>query len=133
VIAFDTNVVVRFLVADDAKQATRARAVVARAAHASEKLFIADVVWCETVWVLASAYGFRRAEIVTALRQLLGAREIAVSAPDRLSAALDAYETGRGDFADYLIRELAHAAGCEVVVTFDRALIKEDGFRTVPA
>jgi predicted nucleic-acid-binding protein len=129
VIALDTNVVVRFLVADEPRQAARARAVVARAASAGERLFIADVVWCETVWVLDSAYEFGRKEIGAALRRLLGAREVAVRSFDLLGAALDAYEGGRGDFADYLIRELARAEGCEAVVTFDRVLLKDEGFR----
>ncbi|MDP3767953.1 MAG: type II toxin-antitoxin system VapC family toxin [Dehalococcoidia bacterium] len=128
-IALDTNVVVRFLVADEPRQAARARAVVARAASAGERLFVADVVWCETVWVLDSAYEFSRKEIGAALRRLLGAREVAVRSFDRLGAALDAYERGRGDFADYLIREEARAEGCEAVVTFDRVLLRDEGFR----
>ena len=128
-IALDTNVVVRFLVADEPRQAARARAVVASAISAGETLLIPDVVWCETVWVLDSAYQFDRAAISTTLRRLLGARGVAARSYDRIGAALDAYERGRGDFADYLIREDARAEGCEAVVTFDRALLREEGFR----
>jgi predicted nucleic-acid-binding protein len=127
-IALDTNVVVRFLVADEPRQAARARAVVAGAISAGETLLIPDVVWCETVWVLDSAYQFDRAAISATLRRLLGARGVAARSYDRIGAALDAYERGRGDFADYLIREEARAEGCEVV-TFDRALLREAGFR----
>lgn len=36
--------------------------------------------------------------------------------------------TYRGDFPDYLIRERALSAGCDAVVTFDRALHREPGF-----
>jgi predicted nucleic-acid-binding protein len=129
VIALDTNVVVRFLVEDDARQAARARAVVAQAVGAGEPLFLSDIVWCETVWVLDSAYGFDRASIAAALRRLLSARGIAVRSFDRVGAALDAYERGRGDFADYLIREDARAEGCDAVITFDRVLQRDDGFR----
>lgn len=42
--------------------------------------------------------------------------------------ALNAYERGRADFADYLIREHARRAGCDNVATFDKALLKEPGF-----
>jgi predicted nucleic-acid-binding protein len=129
VIALDTNVVVRFLVEDEPRQTARARAVVAQAVAAGEPLFLSDIVWCETVWVLDSAYGFDRASIAAALRRLLSARGIAVRSFDRVGAALDAYERGRGDFADYLIREDARAAGCDAVVTFDRALRRDEGFR----
>lgn len=127
-IGLDTNVVVRFLVADDPRQAERARALVARSVAAGEALFIPDIVWCETVWVLESAYGLPRREIAAALRRLLGARGVAVRSFDRLGAALDAYEQRRGDFADYLIREEARAEGCEAVATFDRALLRDEGF-----
>lgn len=128
-IALDTNIVVRFLVEDEPRQVARARALVAGAAAAGEPLFIPDIVWCETVWVLASAYGFSRGAIATVLRGLLGARGVAVRSFDQIGTALDAYERGRGDFADYLIREEARAHGCEAVVTFDRALLKDAGFR----
>jgi predicted nucleic-acid-binding protein len=47
----------------------------------------------------------------------------------RLFQALDAYEHGKGDFADYLIREQAQRAGCKAVYTFDRRLQTEDGFK----
>ena len=37
-------------------------------------------------------------------------------------------EVGKGDFADYVIRELARKEGCSEVVTFDKVLLKEAGF-----
>ena len=45
--------------------------------------------------------------------------------------ALAAYRVGRGDFADYLIREQARAAESAEVVTFDQALKGEEGFRAL--
>jgi predicted nucleic-acid-binding protein len=38
------------------------------------------------------------------------------------------YAHGKGDFADYVIREQARAAGCERIATFDRALLEEELF-----
>jgi predicted nucleic-acid-binding protein len=130
-IALDTNVVVRFLVQDDRRQSSRASALISDAVATDTALYITDIVFCETVWVLDSAYGFRRDEVVAALRQLLQARHLRFQSPEQLSGALEAYASGRGDFADYLIREQAEAAGCDEVVTFDRALLREEGFRTV--
>jgi predicted nucleic-acid-binding protein len=128
VIALDANVLVRFLVTDDRRQSEQAAALLERAIAASEMLFISDVVVCETVWVLSSAYQVPRAEIVLTLRNLVRARQLSFSSADRLVRALDAFADGRGDFADYLIAEQARDAGCEVVATFDRALLKERGF-----
>ena len=48
-----------------------------------------------------------------------------------INEALEAYDAGRGDFADYLIREHARVSGCEAVATFDGDLLKEPGFIAV--
>lgn len=51
-VAVDTNVLVRLLVNDDARQARRARALFER-----EEIFISPTVLLESEWVLRSAYG----------------------------------------------------------------------------
>jgi predicted nucleic-acid-binding protein len=127
-IALDTNVLVRYLVEDDQKQSRRAARLVETALADDEPLFISDIVVCETVRVLASAYGFSRAEIVDVLGSLLRAKSVVFSSTDRLSSALEAYRRGKGDFADYLIREQAHTHGADQVATFDKPLLKEPGF-----
>jgi len=127
-IALDTNVLVRFLVEDDEKQTRVASQLIRDAIEREEQLYISDIVMCETVWVLSSSYRFSRAEIVEALAGLLRARAVVFTSTDRLARALEAYATGRGDFADYLIREHAVAAGADTVATFDRSLLKERGF-----
>jgi len=127
-IALDTNVLIRFLVEDDEAQSRHATKLIEGAVARDEQLFVSDIVMCETVWVLSSAYRFSRAEIVDALSQLLRARSVVFSSADNIARALDAYRKGRGDFADFLIREHARSAGAETVATFDGALIKESGF-----
>ena len=127
-IGLDTNVLVRYLVEDDEAQSRRASKLIEKAVSEGEELFISDVVMCETVWVLSSAYRFSRPEIVDVLGNLLRARSVVFTSTDRLFRSLDAFRKGKGDFADYLIRELAKAAGAETVATFDRKLLKEPGF-----
>jgi predicted nucleic-acid-binding protein len=131
VIALDTNVLVRFLVEDDAAQTKRARAIIARAIDDESGCFVPEVVMCEVVWVLSAAYRIPKSEIVHHLGSLLRARHFAYRAADELARALEAFSEGRGDFADYLIRESSVAAGCEGVATFDKALHAERGFRAV--
>jgi len=128
VIALDTNVLVRFVVADDAQQASRARALVERTESAGEALFVSDVVLCEFVWVLQGAYRFPRAIVVRTLRGLLCARALAFHDSAALGRAVDAFSSGKGDFADYVILEHARAAACESVATFDAALLREPAF-----
>jgi predicted nucleic-acid-binding protein len=51
---------------------------------------------------------------------------LACSGPAR--STLEGFVAGKGNFADYVIKEHARAAGCDGVATFDRALLKEEGF-----
>ncbi len=128
-IALDTNVLVRFLVEDDKAQTARVKVLVRDAIERGEDLFIADVVLCEVVWVLHASYSVQRPQVVETLRKLLQARHLRYRDPDLLERALAAYQSGKGDFADYLIRELARQVGCTTVTTFDKALLREAGFK----
>jgi predicted nucleic-acid-binding protein len=129
VIALDTNVLVRFLVGDDAAQARRVKALVGRLDAQQERAYVADMVLCELVWVLSRSYDFGRAQIAFALRRLAAAKQLRFESVDKILRALAAYETGRGDFADYLVREHAKAAGCDALITFDRKLLGDELFR----
>jgi predicted nucleic-acid-binding protein len=128
VIALDTKVLVRFLVEDDAAQTARAAELIDGVASADQRLFVSDIVVCELVWVLDAAYRIPRSEIARTLTELLRAKQLQFASTDRLARAIHAFSAGRGDLADYLIREHARDAGCSEVATFDRALLKEPGF-----
>jgi predicted nucleic-acid-binding protein len=128
VIALDTNVLVRFLVEDDEDQSAAAAALIEETLSREEGLFVSDIVMCETVWVLGRSYRVKKSEVVAVLRDLLRAKQLVFTAPDSLSRALAAYASGRGDFADYVTREHARAAGCEKVATFDHALLADRDF-----
>jgi len=93
-----------------------------------EGVFVSDIVVCEMVWVLLGCYGVSRAEVSEILGQLLKATNVTFQNVDSLLRAVEAFAPGRGDFADYVIRESARAAGCNKVATFDRALLREPGF-----
>lgn len=127
-IALDTNVLVRYVVEDDARQSALAATLIHRAIANDESMFVSDIVVCELVWVLSIAYKFGRDAIASLLRDVFRARHLRFAATDQLVRALDAYAEGKGDFADYLVREHARAAECESVATFDKVLLKERGF-----
>ena len=115
-IAIDTNVLVRLVVADDAEQARRARKLVE-----GNDVVVATTVLLESEWVLRSGYGFDRADISLAFRRFLGLPNVAPDAPAAVAAALDAYDAGL-DFADAL--HLAAAPRAKAFFTFDRRLVK---------
>ena len=130
-IALDTNLLVRLLIQDDASQARAVERLFIRARRDRTQLFVADVVLCELVWVLSRRAKQSRAGIADALEQLLNSETIMVSDSGVARRALAAYRAGSGDFADYLVREQALAAGASEVVTFDRALRGETGFKVL--
>lgn len=116
-IAVDTNVVVRLIVADDAVQGQRAARLFARA----PAIFIAKTVLLETAWVLQSAYGFPHDQVAEVLRRLAGLANVLVEDAEQVAAALDLAQRG-ADLADAL-----HLAACpeaERFYTFDRRLIR---------
>jgi predicted nucleic-acid-binding protein len=126
--ALDTNVLVRYLVEDDADQAARATALLGRLIEADLAAYVSDVVLCEVVWVLRDRYRVPRSETAEILGKLLRARHLRFASTERLARALSSYRAGRGDFADYVIEHEAREAGAEPVLTFDKDLLKEPGF-----
>jgi len=120
--ALDTNVLVRFIVEDDKAQSARASRLIDGAIARNEALFVSDAVLCEFVWVLSISYHVPRAELVATLGQLVQTKELSFASTERVRRATSAYAIGKGDFADYLIREHARDVGCTSVATFDRAL-----------
>lgn len=129
-LALDTNVLVRFLVRDDEEQHRQARELIEGVIADGGTFFVSEIVLCEVVWVLDASYRVPRQEIVKTLRDLARAKHLRWRAADRVRAAMDAFAEGRGDFADYLIREDGRAAGATALVTFDQNLLKEGGFRS---
>lgn len=115
-LAIDTNVLVRYLTADDPHQAQQARTIVE-----SQDVFVATTVLLETEWVLRSAYGHDRATVIAALRGFAGLPHVVLENPRLAARALD--WAGRGmDFADAL--HLSAAEGCDAFLTFDRRMAR---------
>lgn len=127
-IALDTNVLLRYLLKDDEEQTPRAVAFIRGTADRDEKLFLSHVVLCEVTWVLKAACSLPKPDIVEVLKNLIRTAQFVVEEPDLAARALNRYEVGRADFADYIIAERSNEAGCEQVATFDKKLLKEDGF-----
>lgn len=130
-ISFDTNVLVRLLVADDARQLDRAMAILEEADAAGEPCHVADVVLCETAWVLASAYDATKADLIAALEALLDDSRYGFEDPDTVREAVASFERGKGDFSDYLIGVSARRHGARTTYTFDRALRGHEAFTVI--
>ncbi|HEY6212143.1 MAG TPA: type II toxin-antitoxin system VapC family toxin [Vicinamibacterales bacterium] len=130
-IGLDTYVLVRYLTQDDAAQSRKAAAVIDDATTGGERCVIGPVVLCELLWVLRDAYDIPKDQLVEVLDRILDTRQFDVVDRARVREAVEAYRTGRADFADYLIGAVNMAAGCTETVTFDRHLRGAIGFRVL--
>ena len=115
-IALDTNVVVRLLVADDQGQFDRATALVR-----DNKIFLGLTVLLEAEWVLRSAYKCSREQVAAAFTSLAGLSNVTVEQPSLLVQAIAAHRDGI-DFADALHVLGAAAAGVDAFATFDKGI-----------
>ena len=115
----DTNILVRWLMADDEEQRQRVRTVFRAAVSQRSSLFVPSTVVLELEWVLRSRYRLDKASLLLALTALLETRELEFQAEDAVERALHAYRQGAADFADCLHAGLCAAAGRAPMLTFD--------------
>jgi predicted nucleic-acid-binding protein len=128
VIGLDTNVIVRYLAQDDAKQSAVATRFIERALSTESPGYITNVTLCEVVWVLAECYGADRARIRAVLEGLLASKQLALEEADLVWKALRAWGASSADFSDALVGQIVSARGGGRTVTFDRAAAKLPGF-----
>ena len=120
--AADTNVIVRILTRDDARQAAVADAFIARGA------WVSHIVLLEAVWVLWDIYELDHADIVAAVDMLLNHESFTLQDADVVEHALDQYRRRPSlGFSDCMVLEIARKAGHLPLGTFDRNLSKLDG------
>jgi predicted nucleic-acid-binding protein len=120
--AVDTNVLVRLLTRDDAKQVAAAEKFVARGA------WVSHLVLAEATWVLTAVYDRGPSEIATAVEMLLNHEDLTVQDAGTVAAAVEHFR-GRPalGFTDCLVLAIARASGHLPLGTFDRNLAKLDG------
>lgn len=122
----DTNVLVRYIMQDDARQAALAtRFIESLSAQAPGHVALVAVV--EIAWVLGSAYALDRSQLVAVFEGLLRTKELRVEDAETVWKALRAFQGSSADFADCLIACSNVAAGCSCTMTFDRAAAKTAG------
>ena len=117
-ITADTNVLVRALTGDDARQSKVAQAELANA----DLVALTVPALCELVWVLSKGYRLPPAEIAEALRLLMNGANVVVNRP-AAEAGLAQLEAG-GDFADGAIAFEGSCLSAEMFVSFDKQAVK---------
>jgi predicted nucleic-acid-binding protein len=131
VIGLDTNVLVRYIVRDDARQTAAATKLIESACTADSPGIVTLIALCELVWVLDRGYHYRRAQIALVLRRILSAEDLHVERSELAWQVLNDYEQGKADFADYLIGLTGKLEKAEATYTFDRRTADCGLFRLV--
>ena len=116
-LAVDTNVLVRLLARDDAKQAAAADAAVAKGA------WVSQLVLAEAVRVLDAVFERTPKQLIAALDLLLAHESLVLQDADAVAAALAQLRAKPAlGFSDCLVLEIARKAGHLPLATFDKAL-----------
>ena len=110
----DTNVVLRYLLDDDAKQAATARKLVRQA----KRLVIPVPVLCEVAWILSRTLKIDKAKVADAVEALVKSPKVEA---DRAAVVAGvAFLRAGGDFADGAIAQEGSDMGGNVFATFDK-------------
>lgn len=128
-IGLDTNVLVRFLVADDERQFEKARRLIRHEATTGDPVLISQLVLLECEWVLRSRYGLAKDEILGAFSGLLDSTEVRVEDEACVEEALYVWRDSRAEFTDCLIGAKYRALGCSSTISFDAKAARLPGFR----
>ena len=127
--ALDTNVLVRYIVQDDARQLAAAKRLIGRILGDGLTLFVPVTVVLELEWVLRSSFGFAKDDVLLTLSSLFSAAELTLESERALEVALHLFRDGSADFADCLHVGLATQAGEQPLWTFDKGAAKVSGAR----
>ena len=126
----DTNVLVRYIMQDDAKQSPKATRLI-ESLTIDAPGFISVVSIVELGSVLSSVYGLTREQLGQAFEGLLRTKEIVIDRADQVLRALRVFNATSADFADCLIERSAAAAGCDRTMTFDQGAAKVAGMTLI--
>lgn len=131
-IGLDTNVLVRYIVRDDAKQSAAATRFIESKCTAERPGLVSAIVLCELAWVLTRGYGYGRGMVGRVIRQILSVQELKAEKSELAWQAVRLFEQGKADFANSLIGLSNRENKADVTYTFDAKAAESDLFKLVP-
>jgi predicted nucleic-acid-binding protein len=118
-IGVDTNILLRYIVKDDAAQYAKAEAFL-KARTADDPAFVSLIVLVELTWVLRRLYRYPRAQVHAVLLLIVETAGLVVEDEYFVSMLVGSGVALKDELADHLIVHSAAKAGCAQTVTFDR-------------
>ena len=122
-IAVDTNILLRYVVNDDARQNERVARLFEDELNATSPGFVSLVVVCELVWALKRTYAIERDVVAAMLVEVLTMPSLVVEQGELVEAAT----RGSGDIADLIIHGIGVRYGCTRTLTFDKKFARLEG------
>lgn len=119
-IGLDTNILVRYFVQDEPKQARVASDLIEKSGKIGEIFYLNVIVLCELVWVLESLYKIKKKDIVNLLDAIFFTSQFEIESRDEVRKVFDDFKNANMDFADCLIGVLNKKSGCIKTLTFDK-------------
>jgi len=129
--SLDTNIIIRFLVNDDKKQAAIVKSLFLKAENDSKSFFICNPVLLEVIYVLDSVYEYARSEILNALELMFMMKILVFENPDALQHLISTGRKTKIELEDLLIGIIAKENGCETTLTFDKKAAKSNLFSLI--
>jgi predicted nucleic-acid-binding protein len=126
-IAIDTNVLLRAVMADDPVNTVLAQDLLGKRTS-EDPAYINVVVLAEFVWSLRVSFKLAHPQIEAILRGIIESDAFVLQHRAAVLQAFLDFEEGIGAFTDRLIAELNLGGGCEATMTLDRAAAKNPPF-----
>jgi len=128
-LGLDTNILIRYIVQDDPVQSTLVSRFLKQKCTGEKPCYISHIVLCEVVWVLESAYGYKREQVAETLKLIFETRHFCIGEAESAWSALETYRGGRADFSDVLLGQTNQVHGCETTITLDKKASETDTFQ----
>lgn len=127
--AIDANVVLRYLLQDDAELSPKATAIMEAIEDGEIAVSCDPVILAEVVWVLTSLYKFPKKKIASDVEPIIKADGFIIPNKDRYINALRIYATSDAHFGDACACAAALECSDGRLLSFDRDLSRIPGIR----
>ena len=127
-IGVDTNILARYLLADDPVWSPVAERFLEEDLTPENPGFVNPLTIAELVWALRKHPKYDRVGMADMIEGLLAADQLIIGDADAVAEALTAFRAGGAGFADHLIATLNRRAGATPTVTIDRKAASKPPF-----
>lgn len=125
-IGLDTNILLRFVLEDDAEQSSKVADLFRRLPEIGPG-YINCITLMEFAWFLRQRIKLTRSQVIEGISDLLESEDLVIENERDVEETLGIMETSQAEFADVFIAVRNRNAGCMSTMTFDENARKISG------